>query len=44
MAKVTLPAGPTKLHKNMAAGMSYPAAVAKATTKGSSDKSETPKR
>lgn len=36
MAKVTLPAGPTKLHKNLAAGMSLPAATAKATGKGSS--------
>jgi hypothetical protein len=44
MAKVTLPAGPTNLHKNMASGMSLPAAVAKATSKGSSGKSETPKR
>ena len=32
MAKVTLPAGPVKLQKGMAAGMSLPAAVSKATT------------
>lgn len=35
MAKVTLPAGPTRLQKNLAAGDSLPAAVSKATTKAS---------
>ena len=32
MAKVTLPAGPTRLQKNLAAGASLPAATSKATT------------
>ncbi len=36
MAKDKLPAGPTKLHKNMAVGMSYPAALAKAQPKSAS--------
>lgn len=40
MAKVTLPAGATKLQKNMAAGMGLPVAVAKTKSGGKS----TPKR
>lgn len=41
MAKDKLPAGPTRLHANMASGMPLKQAVEKATTK---DSKETPKR
>lgn len=38
MAKVTLPAGPVKLQKSLAAGASLPAATSKATTQAPSPK------
>lgn len=44
MAKVTLPAGPTPLRKNLAAGMDLKAAEAKALGKSASSGSKPPRK